>query len=55
LLGPVPGWEGVTIAAGHTAEGVLLSAITGKIIAQHVRREPTDLPLEPFSPARFGT
>src|SRR5918912_853665 len=55
LLGPVPGWEGVTIAVGHTAEGVLLSAITGKVIAQHVRGEPTDLPLEPFSPARFGT
>jgi glycine/D-amino acid oxidase-like deaminating enzyme len=45
----------VSIATGHTAEGVLLSAITGKIIAQHVRREPTDLPLEPFSPARFAT
>ena len=54
LLGAVPGWEGVTIATGHTAEGVLLSAITGKMIAQHVRGEPTDLPLEPFSPARFG-
>jgi glycine oxidase len=54
LLGPVPGWAGVTIATGHTAEGVLLSAITGKIIAQHARGEPTDLPLEPFSPARFG-
>lgn len=54
LLGGVPGWEGVSIASGHQAEGVLLSPITGKLIAQHVRGEATELPLDPFSPARFA-
>lgn len=52
FLGDVPGWDGITVAAGHTAEGVLLTPITGKVIAQRVRGLPTDLSLEPFSLAR---
>lgn len=54
LLGPAPGWDGVSIASGHQAEGVLLSPISGKLIAQSVYGTPTDLPLQPFSPTRFN-
>jgi glycine oxidase len=53
ILGPVPGWEGVVLATGHTAEGVLLSPISGAVIAQHIRGEPGKVDLAPFSPARF--
>ncbi|HWE62310.1 MAG TPA: glycine oxidase ThiO [Chloroflexota bacterium] len=49
LLGPVLGWQGVSVATGHTAEGVLLSPITGLLMAQHVRGQPTALSLAPFS------
>ena len=55
LLGPVPGWDGRHRRhRAHPAEGILLSPITGKVIAQHVRSEATDLPLQPFSLARFA-
>lgn len=53
LLGAVPGWEGITVATGHTAEGVLLSPATGKLMAQHVRGEPAELSLAPFSLGRL--
>jgi glycine oxidase len=52
FLGPVPGWEGVSVATGHTAEGVLLSPITGLLLAQHIVGQPPALALEPFSLAR---
>ena len=54
LLGPVPGWEGITVATGHLAEGILNSPITGKVIAQHIRGEKTDVALDPFSVSRFA-
>ena len=34
ILGPLPAWENVAIAAGHNSVGVLLSAITGASIAE---------------------
>ncbi len=54
LLGPIGDWEGVSIATGHTREGILLSPITGRLMAQHVRGEPTDLSLQPFRADRFA-
>ena len=36
ILGPVPGWENVTVASGHGGFGVTLSAITGETIAHVV-------------------
>jgi len=36
LLGPIPSWENVVIASGHGGFGVLLSAITGEVIAELV-------------------
>jgi len=53
ILGPVPGWGNVTIATGHNAFGVTLSAITGPLIAQQVMTANTPEIMRPFSPARF--
>ncbi len=53
LLGPLPGWEGVTVATGHYRNGVLLSAITGRLIARAIIEGSPGASLSPFSPARF--
>jgi glycine oxidase len=54
LLGRLAGWSNVAVATGHTAEGVLLSAITGHLMAQLIAGETPDLDLAPFDPLRFG-
>jgi glycine oxidase len=53
ILGPVPGWEGVTVAAGHFRNGILLAPITGKLIAEHILEGRLSEAIAPFSPARF--
>lgn len=52
MLGAVPGWQGLHVATGHFRSGILLSAITGKLIADHITGEKPDL-IEHFSPRRF--
>ena len=52
MLGPVPGWQGLHVATGHFRSGILLSAITGKLIADHITGKKPDL-IEHFSPTRF--
>ena len=56
LIGPVPGWWGVSLATGHGTKGIHLAAITGKAVAQLIVYGKSDLPvpLEAFSPARFA-
>ena len=53
ILGAVPGWQGLHIATGHYRSGILLSAITGKLIAEHITGVKPDL-IEHFSAARFS-
>ena len=36
IIGPVPGWEGVLLATGHTTKGIHLGPITGRIIADYI-------------------
>ncbi len=55
ILGPLPGWDGITLATGHTAEGIALSPITGAAIADIVLGEPAHISLAPFSITRFAT
>lgn len=52
-LGPVPGWRGLHVAAGHYRSGILLSAISGKLIADQIVGEKPDL-IAHFSAGRFG-
>jgi glycine oxidase len=54
VIGPVPGWDNVMVAAGHYKLGITGSAITGKIITDLIVAGHSDLPIEPLSPARFG-
>lgn len=53
ILGPVPGWEGITLATGHFRSGILLSPITGKLIAELIAEGKTSVPIDAFSLARF--
>jgi glycine oxidase len=55
MLGPVPGWEGLSVASGHFRKGILLSPITGRLMAQWLTQGRTEISLEPFTPARFAT
>lgn len=54
VIGPVPGMESVITATGHFRNGILLSLITGRIVAALVRGQEPALPLAPFSPGRFA-
>ncbi len=53
LLGRLPGWHGVTVAAGHFRDGILLAPITGELVADLLARRRPRLPLDAFDPARF--
>jgi glycine oxidase len=53
VLGPSPTVAGVLYAAGHFRSGILLSALTGEVIADLVMGRMPAIDLAPFSPARF--
>jgi len=53
VLGPSPTVAGVLYAAGHFGSGILLSALTGEVIADLVKGRVPTIDLAPFSPARF--
>ena len=53
LIGTV-GIEGLVIATGHFRNGVLLSPITGEIVAALLMGEPSPVALAPFAPTRFA-
>ncbi len=54
ILGPVPGWCGLSIASGHDHVGIILSPATGELIADYVVTDDGSK-LEPFSITRFGS
>ena len=54
FLGPVPGIDGLILAAGHSRLGILLAAATSKMVADLVTTGAADFPLEPFSATRFA-
>lgn len=54
VLGPSPSVPGLYYAAGHFRSGILLSAITGQLLAAMVTGGKLDIDLSPFSPARFN-
>ena len=56
IIGPVPGWEGVYLATGHTTKGIHLGPITGRIIADYIcpGGEMPGLDLDGFLPDRFN-
>ncbi|HXR37239.1 MAG TPA: glycine oxidase ThiO [Candidatus Binataceae bacterium] len=54
VLGLSPSVPGVYYAAGHFRSGILLSAITGQLLAAMVTGSKLDIDIAPFSPARFN-
>lgn len=54
ILGPAPGWQGLTLATGHFRNGILLAPITGQLISDWILEGRRDPLLEPFSLSRFG-
>lgn len=53
IIGSVPGVKGYLNACGHFRTGMLTSAITGKILDELVRGQPTCIDIKPFSYERF--
>lgn len=53
LLGRVPGWDNVHLATGHGRNGILLTPVTGALLADHLLHN-APLP-SAFDPARFGS
>ncbi len=52
LIGP-SGREGVEVLSGHFRNGILLTPISARLMAQRLCGERTDLSLAPFDPRRF--
>ncbi|MFM9276940.1 NAD(P)/FAD-dependent oxidoreductase [Paenibacillus jiagnxiensis] len=44
---------GLFIASGHEGDGISLAAVTGKLVTEMIRGEPTCVPLEPLRYDRF--
>jgi D-amino-acid dehydrogenase len=53
ILGPVPDVEGVQVATGHGANGLLLGPVSGRLVADLVAGRTPPLDLTPFAPDRL--
>jgi glycine oxidase len=53
VIGESPSVKGAYYAAGHFRSGILLSALTGELVADLVAGRKPSIDLTPFSPARF--
>jgi glycine/D-amino acid oxidase-like deaminating enzyme len=54
VLGPVPGIEGMQIAFGFSGHGFKLSPMIGRMLAQSMLGQPTDLPIQPYRLSRYA-
>jgi glycine oxidase len=54
LVGPVAGLEGLALATGHHRNGVLLSPVTGRLIADWVAGKGIPEDAQAFLPSRFS-
>lgn len=54
VLGPSPSVPDYFYATGHFRSGILLSAITGEIVADLVQTRSPSIDVAPFSPNRFA-
>jgi D-amino-acid dehydrogenase len=53
VIGPVPGRDGLYLAAGHGRMGITLGPITGKLLARVILEGDSPHELEPFRIERF--
>jgi glycine oxidase len=54
MLGRLPGWANVWVATGHFRNGILLSPVSGKLMAESIAAGRPLERLKPFDPGRFG-
>lgn len=54
IIGPVPGFAGVTVAAGFTGHGFALSPITGQLVSELVLDGKPSISLDAFAADRFS-
>ncbi len=54
IIGPIPDWEGLSVASGHGGTGVMLAPGTAELIADYISTGNVDS-LEPFSVSRFDS
>lgn len=54
ILSEVPQVKGLFVAAGHEGDGIALAPITGKVMAQLIIENTSEVDLEPFKLARFN-
>ena len=56
IIGPVPGWDGIMLATGHSTKGIHLGPITGRIISERIMQKGVKVPvdIEEFLPDRFA-
>jgi len=54
ILGRLSRHPSVIVATGHGMSGIAQGPISGRLVAQLATGKPPELPLAPFSPARFG-
>ncbi len=54
VIGPHPSAEGVFIAVGFSGHGFKFAPVVGEALADLVVDGATRLPMDPFSPTRFG-
>ena len=53
IMGPVPGWSGLSVATGHGGAGVMLAPGSGELMADYIDTGQAG-PLQPFSLSRFS-
>ena len=53
IIGPDPEIARLWYAAGHGRNGILLTALTGEVIADLITRGETDVGIEPLRADRF--
>ena len=54
VIGPDPRVDGLVHACGHEGAGIGLAPATALLVTQAITGQPSAIPLEAFSPLRFG-
>lgn len=54
IVGRVPGFDNLLVAAGFEGDGICLGPLVGRTIGRLVAGEAAGLDLAPFEPARFA-
>jgi D-amino-acid dehydrogenase len=53
-LGKVPDLDNLVVATGHAMMGLSLAPVTGKLITEILKNQPTSIPLKALAPNRFS-